>query len=297
MNIHKLTRYLLPPAYYAIKRRLYLINYKPSTSPLPQITHKSNRIIIIGNGPSLNDSVEKYKDDLLRCDRICVNYFASSDLYETLKPNLYVFADPDFFWVPDNQVNSMQVLFDNLVNKTTWELHMFIPSGAKDAPTLNTIRQNKNITIDFFNSSNQDVGNMSKFEAWDKNLICPPSQNVLNVCIYLSLFWGYPETYIIGADSSFLEDIRVDQETNELFSIDRHFYKQDKVYSDKKLFDSKRGRVRTDWKLHELIYAYARMFEYYVDLREYADYKGLKVYNASEYSWINCFERKKLSDV
>lgn len=49
------------------------------------------------------------------------------------------------------------------------------------------------------------------------------------------------------------------------------------------------GRVRSDWKLQELIYAYARMFEYYADLKEYADCKGLKVYNASEYSWINCF--------
>ena len=128
----------------------------------------------------------------------------------------------------------------------------------------------------------------------DKNYTCPTFQNVMNVAIYLSLFWGYPETYLIGVDMSSLEDIRVDQETNELFSIDRHFYNNKDIYSDKKLFDEKRGRIRSDWKLHEYIYAFGRMFECFYELKKYADYKGLKVYNASEYSWINVFERKKL---
>lgn len=49
-----------------------------------------------------------------------------------------------------------------------------------------------------------------------------------------------------------------------------------------------------------IMYSFAlnkyQMFEYSYDLKEYADYKGLKVYNASEYSWINVFERKKLKD-
>lgn len=296
MVLSKIIRLFIPPVYYKIKKNIYDKRYVPTPSPLPQIKHGSEKLVIIGNGPSLIESVEKFKCEIVANDRICVNFFASSDLYEVLKPNIYVFADPAFFWVPENQENSMRTLFDNMVNKTTWDLRVVIPYGAKDAPMLNQLRSNKNITIDFYNSSDQDVGKMTKYEAWDKNLVCPPSQNVLNVCIYLALFWEYPEIYLIGADSSFLEDIRVDQDTNELFSVDRHFYQQDKVYSDKKLFET-RGRVRSDWKLHELIQAYGRMFEYYYELREYADYKGLKVYNASEYSWINCFERKKLSDL
>lgn len=294
MRLKKLVQYFVPPIFYLFKKKVFPKKLLLTPSLLPQIIHDTEKVVIIGNGPSLNDSVGKYKDEILANDRICVNYFASSELYEFLQPNIYVFADPAFFWIPDNQVNSMQTLFDNIVNKTTWPLLVVIPSRAKEAPMLDRLRVSEYITIEYYNSDNQDVGDMSKFEAWDKNLIAPPAQNVLNVCIYLSLFWNYQETYIIGADSSFLEDIRVDQETNELFSVDSHFYKHSQVYSDKKLFDAKRGRVRSDWKLHELIYAYGRMFEYYSDLKEYADYKGLKVYNASEYSWINCFERKKL---
>lgn len=294
MTLYGLVKQFIPPIYYTTRRRVNRFCHPIVSSPLPQITRNSKKIVVIGNGPSLNDSIDKYKREILINDRICVNFFGSSNLYEELKPNIYVFADPAFFWIPDDLQESVKNLFNNIILKTSWPLQIIIPSGAKGAPMEEKLLSNKNIKIDYYFNGYQNVGKMSKFEAWDRNLIAPPAQNVLNVCIYLSLFWEYPETYIIGADSSFLEDIRIDQETNELFSIDSHFYKQNKVYSDKKLFDSKKGRACSDWKLHELIYAYARMFEYYADLKEYANYKGLKVYNASEYSWINSFERKKL---
>lgn len=266
-----------------------------TASPLPQLDNKAERMLLIGNGPSLNESVSKYKEDILKCDRMATNSFASTPLYEEIKPNFYLFADPAFFDVPENQKETITKLFDALLNKTTWPLLMIVPSSAKNAPLLTQLNRNPKIKVICYFEGWQNVGRLSKFEAWDKNLIGPPAQNVLNVGLYLSLFWGYRETYLIGADSTFFEDLRVDQDTNELYTIDTHFYNNKEIYIDKKFYDSqKRGRSRSDWKLHELIYAHGRMFEYYEMLRQYADHKGLKVYNACEYSWINCFERKKL---
>ena len=295
MNIKSFIKLFIPPI------ALRIIDFKVGmhrglvTSPLPQIPNQSDKIIIIGNGPSLNQSLDKYKDQILENDRIAVNFFASTDLYEIIRPNIYVFADPAFFFVPDNQQEAIEKLIKNIVNKTSWNLQIIIPLSAKESPFVNILRQNNMIKVDFYLNYYQDCGKISKYEAWDRNLTGPPAQNVLNVAIYLALFWNYKETYLIGADSSFLEDLRVDQETNELYTIDTHFYNNTKVHTDKKFYDQKnRGRSRKDWKLHELIYAHGRMFEYYADLKEYADYKGLKVYNASEYSWINVFERKKL---
>lgn len=295
MRLKKIIKLFVPPI---ILKIIHRIKKTPAitleSSPLPQIEHHSDSMILIGNGPSLTKTVELYKNEIIKCDRIAANFFASSDYYDQLRPNIYLFADPAFFDIPDNQKNSISTLFDALINKTSWPLEMIIPYEAKDAPILSTLKRNNNIRIDYYSCKNQDLGKLSKYEAWDKNYIAPPSQNVMNVALYLSLFWGYKETYLVGVDMSSLEDIRVDQETNELFSIDRHFYNNKDIYSDKKLFDEKRGRIRSDWKLHEYIYAFGRMFEYFYDLKGYADYKGLKVYNASEYSWINVFERKKL---
>ncbi len=294
MRVRDVVKLLIPPVFLKIRQWLVEKQVELVDSPLPQIEHHSDKMIIIGNGPSLNDSVTKYKDEILSNDRIAVNFFASSELYEVLKPNIYVFADPAFFDIPDNQKESIERLFNNITDKTNWQMRIIIPITAKDSILVDRLKSNKTLEIDYYLNYYQKCYRITKFQAWDKNLIGPPAQNVLNVALYLALFWGFKETYLIGADSSFLEDLRVDQQTNELFTIDTHFYNNNKVYSDKKLFDVKRGRVRSDWKLHDLIYAHGRMFEYYSDLREYADYKGLKIYNASEYSWINVFERKKL---
>lgn len=297
MTLKNFIKLFVPPIIVKIKDRLARKkNVELTPSPLPQIEHHSEKMVIIGNGPSLNESVVKYKEEILANDRMAVNFFASSDLYEQLKPNIYVFADPAFFDIPDNQKKSIEALFQHLIQKTNWSLRIFVPYEARNAKLLATLHVNPNIKVDYYFTKDQNVGSISKFEAWDRNLIGPPRQNVINVALYLSLYWGYKETYLIGVDMSSLEDIRIDQKTNELFSLDSHFYNNKGVYSDKKLFDFKRGRIRSDWKLHEYIYAFGRMFEYFYDLKEYADCKGLKVYNASEYSWINVFERKKLKN-
>lgn len=294
MSFREKFRLFLPPVYYKCKAK---IKGEPKLieSPLNQIEKHTDKIILIGNGPSLNDTLAKYQDEILKYDRMAVNFFASSPTYDVLKPNLYLFADPAFFFIPENQKGSMEALFDAMISKTTWPLMLFIPERAQSAPMVGRLIQNNYINICYYRTDYQDIGKMPLYQAWDKNYLIPHFQNVLNVGVYLSLFWGYKETYLIGADTSSLEDIRVDQETNELFSVDTHFYKNDKIYNDKNLFDAKRGRIRSDWTLHGYIYAFGRMFEDYYELRKYADYKGLKVYNASEYSWINCFERKKLS--
>ena len=293
--IKRVLKLLVPPIFSKTWHFVSKKSKRHIASPLPQIKHHSDKIVIIGNGPSLNQSVEKYKEEIISNDRIAVNFFASSDLYDIIRPNIYVFADPAFFYVPESQKESIENLIECILTKTTWEMHLIIPLSACEAPLVEKLRQNKYINIEFYLNFYQEYDNRSKFEAWDENLIGPPAQNVLNVAIYLALYWGYKETYLIGADSSFLEDLRVDQETNELYTIDTHFYNNKDVHSDKKFYDQKkRGRSRADWKLHELIYAHGRMFEYYDELKKYADYKGLKVYNASEYSWINVFERKKL---
>lgn len=264
-------------------------------SPIPMFADRTEKMILIGNGPSLSKSIELYGDEILRYDRLVVNFFALSDQYEVIRPNYYLFVDPAFYVIPDNQRDTISRLVGSMVNKTTWKMRLCAPLGVENTPLVKALRQNPNIEFVYYFNGERNIGDLTTYEAWDRNLICPPDRNSLSVGLYLSLYWNYPETYLIGVDMSSLEDIRVDQETNELFSIDRHFYNNNSVYSDKNLFDAKRGRIRSDWKLHRYIYQYAEMFENFYDLSLYAQYKGLKVYNASEYSWINCFERKKLS--
>ena len=260
---------------------------------LHHIERHSDKMVVIGNGPSLNSTLEKDWDYILECGKMVVNEFGATDYFEKLKPSIYVFSDPVYYILPDDLKDSLLSLFDIIVKKTSWPLRIIFPLSAKGSKSICMLIQNHFISIDYYNDKNLGIEGKSKYEAWDENLIAPPSQTVLNTCLYLSLFWNYKETYLVGADTSFLEDIRIDQQTNEIFLMNSHFYQNDKIYTDK-FYSAEKGVKMPGWALHDLIFAFGNMFKMYAELKEYADYKGLKVYNASEYSWINVFERKKL---
>lgn len=293
MTKDNIIRLLTPPVVPILWRRI--VGVKIQESLLPKNISRRQRMVVIGNGPSLNVTLEKFREQVMEADKMVVNFFATTDFYDEMKPEFYVLADPELFNTSERYKNSVQRLFDCIVNKTTWKMTLVMPQSQCSAPIVKEMQENNNITIAYYRNTYQDVGRMTKFEAWDRNLIPPPAQTVVNTCVYLSLFWGYEETYLIGADTSFLEDVRIDQQTNKLYVVDKHFYNAKDVYA-KDFSDSisKHGTEMVGWKLHDLICAYGNMFKMYAELKEYADYKGLKVYNASEYSWINVFERKKL---
>ena len=293
MRICDILRLFIPPIVQIMNNKLRSGKCSLVRNILPQVEHQSSRVVIIGNGPSLNNSIEKYKEEIIQSDIIVVNEFGATEFFEVFRPHFYVFADPAYFTLPENMKDSVLNLFQTIVEKTRWPMHIIIPYFFKEAHSMKIFSQNKYITIDCYYDGRQDVGKMSRFEAWDENLIAPPAQTVLNVCIYLAIYWYYKEIYLIGADTSFLESIRVDQKTNEIFIKSAHFYKDEEVYSSN-YYEASKGTKMEGWTLHDLIWAFGNMFKMYSDLRDYADYKGVKIYNASEYSWINVFERKKL---
>ena len=171
-------------------------------------------------------------------------------------------------------------------------MNIILPYKAKGGYATKCFAQNPKIRILFYEDGNRIPGNISLMEAWDKNLITPPGQTVLNTAVWLGIYWGYKETYLIGADTSFVADLHVDQETNIVYSIDTHFYSSKEVALDD--FDEKNHRRTFGTKLHEEYFSAGIALRDYWAMREYADWKGVKVYNASEYSWIDAFERKKL---
>ena len=294
MTIKEFIKLFVPPIIVKIKDKLVRKkNVELMSSPLPQIEHHSEKMVIIGNGPSLNQSVEKYKDIIKSNDCIAVNYFALTSLYENLKPSFYALADPAFFSEDSEFRLSVQELSNKLFENTVWSMSLIVPRSSLNSRFIHKIRANNNITILPYNNIFSLPSNTNLYDAWDKNLVAPPAQTVLNLCVYVSLYWGYKETYLIGADTSFLTNLRIDQSNNKLYSIESHFYNNDDIYKDDDLFDETKKHFLNDPIWYEL-QCIAKAFKAYSELQDYADYKHLKVYNASEYSWIDAFERKKL---
>lgn len=292
MDVKKVVHLLVPPLAFKVKKWCMTKEVELRPSLLPQIEHHSEKMIVIGNGLSLVESVMKYRDVILENDRIAIDFFAISDMYELLKPNVYLLSNPVIFDSPADLKESIEALLKKIEQVTTWRIVFIVPLSAKDSTVVARLKSNKGFIVGFYSDNNQTSVPINQFEAWDRNLSCPHCFNGINIAAYLSLFWNYKETYMIGADLSFLETIRVDQETNEICFVDEHCDENTDIYESSMDYNSR--KKMSDWKLHEFIFAYSKMFECFACLRDYAGYKGLKVYNASEYSWINVFERKKL---
>ncbi len=266
---------------------------KKNISTIRQIPKQSERLIVIGNGPSLTKSIEIYKEIICKHDCIAVNHFCESNYYKEVKPKYYLLADPAFFGKLETYADwlceKIGGFITSFVSNTTWDINLIVPNCAIGSGFIEEIQKNNFIHPYYYNPYNLVQNNeKNEFFIWDKNLIAPPAQTCLNTCVWLGIFLRYKETYIIGADSNWLELIHVDQETNELYINDKHFYGEKK----QKLYKDSAGTIPIT--MSEELFSESIAFKSYSELKCYADYAGVKIFNASEYSLIDAFERKKL---
>ena len=74
-------------------------------STIGSIRKTGEKLVVIGNGPSLNDSIKEQKNDIIGNDCIVVNQFCKSDYYTEIKPKYYLIADPAYFGDIDNSTS------------------------------------------------------------------------------------------------------------------------------------------------------------------------------------------------
>lgn len=295
MSVKEFIQLFIPPVFYKVKGIL-CHKQTPKVESLPMRERKGDKLIVIGNGPSLNKTMELYGDVVCRSECVMVNFSANTSLFEKIRPSIYMLVDPAWFNPQNHAIESINACIESIVKKTAWSMTIVMPHRAKGSIVIEPFCTNPNIKVLFYEDGWKLPKGMSQFEAWDKNLVCPPGQTVLNTAVWLSVYWGYSETYLIGADTTWMENSRMDQTNNKLYEYDTHFYASQEVYGDMKT------RQKNDLHYLNVTYSQSLMEMYnvihgYEELEEYAKWKGVKVFNASEYSWIDAFERKKLDTI
>jgi hypothetical protein len=253
---------------------------------LPETTQKT--CIILGNGPSFNESINKHPDFFKKHSLICVNAFSLSDQYEKLQPEYYVILDPSF-WTETNDFLSK--VLAGIANKTTWKLKLMIPFQARNSAYLQAIKSNKNISLHYFNYT--VFKGFPSITHWfcKKNLAMLQSQNVLVASIFLSINIGFREIFIVGADHTWHQTLLVNEQ-NQLCIKDVHFYenKEQVVFKPFRITQNSEQTHRMD----EIFAIWAKTFYGYIAMDSYARSRNASIYNASEVSFIDAFKRVKL---
>lgn len=296
MNIKSVLKLFIPPVFISLGKNLLKKrtgSKRPYISTINQIEKKSDSICILGNGPSLKETFNKYLDVLKTKECIVVNFFCKTDYYNIIKPKFYLLADPAFFGDTETYSDDLKQriisFWDVFLSKTDWDINLIVPDYAKNTNFGQKCSTNTFVHLFYYNTSdNSKNTDQSKFELWDKNLIDVPAQTCLNTCLYIGIFLRYKEIYLVGADTNWVELLHVDQKTNEVYTMDSHFYGTVRrtLYAD--------TESKIPQKLHDELFCIGNSLEAYWELNSYSEYAGVKVYNASEYSLIDAFERRNL---
>lgn len=255
---------------------------------LPYSAKKNQECVILGNGPSLNMSLTELDFKFPDKDLICVNYFAETPFYTTLKPPLYVLNAPEM-WLEDvdeDYYEKSDKLFTTIAEKTSWKLALFIPTPAKKyGRWKRKIETNALIEVYYFNTTPIDGFDKFKKFCFERNLGMPRPHNVLIPSIILTINLSYKKIYLLGAEHSWLKEIWVN-DSNEVLLTQKHFYDEG---SAKALPMNKLGKGSR--KLHEVLIKFVYAFQGYFELKSYAEKQNVQILNATPESYIDAFDR------
>lgn len=256
-------------------------------SPLPTDLKNPDELVILANGPSLNDTVARHSGFLADKTLLVVNFCATSPMFERLRPQLYLIADP-LFWIVDEK---REKLFGALVEKTAWPMHLFIPARARvDKKWQAMIATNPNIRPVIYNTTPVEGFRCFANFIYSHGLGMPRPHNVLIPSIAEALRMPFKKIYLAGADHSWLPEITVTDD-NQVLMHQKHFYDR----GTSKAETVKQENLNTA-HLHTILYHMHVAFKSYFILRDYAERRNREIINITPGSFIDAFKRIKLPE-
>ncbi len=244
---------------------------------------------VLGNGPSLNDSLRDHLDFIKNSEVVVVNNFAHTQLFLELKPQNYVLHDPGYFsFTATTNRPDIQQTIDVLIQRVDWPMTLYVPRRAKGSHLTSQIAAgNPVIQVMYYNYTVVTGFEWLRHWFYRHNLGMVQSQTVLMAALFLMVNRRFNAVYLFGADQSWHEQIRV-TEANEFQMQNLHFYDKAKDVAFITTYNAGQGRGFTMSSQFLSLY---KVFRGYEVLRDYAGSIGVRVLNASSKSYIDAFDR------
>jgi len=250
---------------------------------------------VLGNGPSLNESLVDQFDFIRQTEIVCVNNFAHAEVFLRLRPQDYVISDPNYFVFTEQTTDrdDIRKTLSIFQEQVTWPMFLYVPHFAKGSYLLNVIEQsNPQIKVVYFNYT--VVRGFQRLTYWlySKGLGMPQAQTVIIAALTLMINRKFDTIYLFGADTSWHEQIRLNDQ-NQLLIKQIHFYDTPKDLTHQPVYsDAQRQRT---FSMASQFLSLHKVFRGYEVLRNYADYRGVQLINASAKSYIDAFERAPMN--
>jgi len=252
---------------------------------------KEKELVILGNGPSLQDFLKQHGDFLKGKSVLAVNHFADTDSFVQIKPDYYILNVPEFWAsnVDKDVKDRADNLLKNLIERTDWDMTLLLGMGAKNSGFhKKLLNRNSHITTYFFNTTPVEGFKVFRHFCYKRQCGMPRPHNVLIPSLMLGINMLYKKIYVAGAEHSWMEDLFV-ADDNTVYLTQRHFYDAQTARPD---VMKKTGKGQR--KLHEILHKFMLAFKGYWVINSYAKSRGTKIVNISPNSMIDAFERQRL---
>ena len=240
-------------------------------------------IVVMGNGPSLAQTIANHGDRLASMPTMAVNFAAIAPEFVRLRPRYYIMVDPLFF-APSDQPNMLRLR--QALAAVEWDMALIVPQG-KVAALDPAIKSNPHIRVAGINAVGLEGWQWLTHWAYTHRLGMPRPRNVLIPAIMAAAWLGYRTIYVAGADHSWMRTIAVDDDNN-VISVQPHFYKDD-ASEQKRVDTTYRG-----YRLHDIVHSFYVAFRSYHMLQAWARRRHIDIYNVTPGSYIDAFERRSL---
>lgn len=250
---------------------------------------------VLGNGPSLNQSLAEQLDFIRQTEIVCVNNFAHADIFTQLRPQDYVISDPNYFVFTEQTTDrdDIKKTLSVFLERVNWPMTLYVPHFAKGTYLLRTIEQgNPQISVVYFNYTVVRGFRWLAYWLYANGFGMPQAQTVVIAALALMINRKFETIYLYGADTSWHEQIRLNDQ-NQLLIKQIHFYDKPKDLTHQPVY-SDANRQRT-FSMAAQFLSLHKAFRGYEVLRDYADYRGVTILNASAKSYIDAFERLPVS--
>lgn len=261
---------------------------KYGVTQIPEETYHT-KVCVLANGPSLNEELKNL--DYTNSDCFVVNFFASTDYYEKVKPIGYFLLDTRF-WSQTTVVDKVKNLYEQMEKKTTWPMKLYVPKVYVNQINEFHHFNNQNITVVPYNTSLFYSG-FKKYEYsfYRKQKAIIPIQNIPLFAIYIALVRGYKHIELYGVDYTFFEGMVIDDD-NELCYALRHFYSNETPQL-RKYIDVGSGKVV---KLGDEIVSVGNIYQQHYMMEKLAQSMDATVVNCTKKSMLDCYIRKSQYD-
>lgn len=256
-----------------------------SGKPTGKSKESRERIIIMGNGPSLRTAMEEDMDVLMAYPRMAVNLSALTPDFKQLHPEYYILADIAFF--VKEKSGKVPALWEALRN-VDWDMTLYLPTRARKMEEVKCLPDN--IKVRYYNLTPIEGHDWLTHPMYELGLGMPRPRNVLIPSIMAALREGFKNIVLIGADHNWSKTLWV-TERNCVVSVQPHFYKDD----DAEL--RRAEEIFRNVRIHEVYENYAIAFKSYHNLKRYLDKRGVEVENATPGSFIDAFKRISLASL